>query len=103
MIENPGLLPIRPLPNVSTGVAPAGTGAADIGKQFQTFLNEAIQDIADQQKQVDQLSQQFAAGRAVDVHQLMIASERASLTLELTVQVRNKVIEAYQEIMRTQI
>ena len=45
----------------------------------------------------------FEAGQLPDVHQLLIAAEKSSINLELTVQFRNKVIEAYQEIMRTQI
>ncbi|MNI77932.1 flagellar hook-basal body protein FliE [compost metagenome] len=52
---------------------------------------------------VEGLNDQFVRGEAVDAHQLSINAERLSLGLELTVQVRNKVIEAYQDIMRTQI
>jgi flagellar hook-basal body complex protein FliE len=48
------------------------------------------------------MSDKFILGQ-VNVDQLMIASEQATLSLQLTTQIRNKVIEAYQEIMRTQI
>jgi flagellar hook-basal body complex protein FliE len=56
-----------------------------------------------QQATVDQLNQSFIKGELSDVHQLTIASEKATLGLELTVQVRNKIVEAYQEVMRTQL
>lgn len=78
-------------------------GAVDISKQFGNFLNEALSKVNNQAADVNQLTGQFATGNLEDVHKLMIANEKAMIGLELTVQVRNKVIEAYQEIMRTQI
>jgi flagellar hook-basal body complex protein FliE len=78
-------------------------GANDLGKQFGAFLNEAINNLNTQQATVDQLNQSFIKGELSDVHQLTIASEKAALGLELTVQVRNKIVEAYQEVMRTQL
>ena len=75
----------------------------DLGKRFQQILNDTIAENVDNKHQVEQLNQFFAAGQLPDVHNVLIAAEKASLQLELTVQIRNKVIEAYQEIMRTQI
>jgi flagellar hook-basal body complex protein FliE len=43
------------------------------------------------------------AGEDISVHEVMIAAEKAKLSLDLAIQVRNKAIEAYQEIMRMQI
>jgi len=78
-------------------------GATDITQQFGSFLNNAISNLSNQEANVDQLNTRLISGDLPDVHQLMIASEKASLGLELTVQVRNKVIEAYQEVMRMQM
>jgi flagellar hook-basal body complex protein FliE len=78
-------------------------GAADLTKSFGQFLNEQISQINNQSNEVDQLNNQFVQGKLSDVHQLMIASEKATLGLQLAVQVRNKVVEAYQEIMRMQV
>lgn len=92
--------------NIMSSIQPIenkGPGAAAIGKQFGTFLNHAIGKLNEQQMTVDKLNQSFVKGELSDVHQLMIASEKASLGLELTVQIRNRVLEAYQEIMRTQL
>lgn len=77
--------------------------AADLTKEFGSYLNDALGKVAEQQVTVEHLRDKFMTGQMTDPHTLMIASERASLGLELTVQVRNKMIEAYQEIMRTQI
>jgi flagellar hook-basal body complex protein FliE len=78
-------------------------GATDLTKSFGQFLNEQISQLNHQSNEVDRLNSQFVQGKLSDVHQLMIASEKATLGLQLTVQVRNKVVEAYQEIMRMQV
>lgn len=82
---------------------PTPTGGVDLGKQFNNFLHEAMQKMNQQEGTVDKLTEQFIRGDLTDVHQILIASQKASLGLELTVQVRNKVVEAYQEVMRIQI
>ncbi|MBP1991342.1 flagellar hook-basal body complex protein FliE [Paenibacillus eucommiae] len=86
------------VPNENTG-----NGAADLGKQFGSFLNDAMANLNTGQAVVEQLNQSFVKGELSEVHQLTIASEKAALGLELTVQVRNRVVEAYQEIMRMQL
>jgi flagellar hook-basal body complex protein FliE len=83
-------------------VPPANSGQA-ISSKFGDLLDSAINRIVDDEKQVHQLNDAFASGQMENVEQLLITSEKALLNLELTVQIRNKVIEAYQEIMRTQI
>ncbi|WP_420852219.1 flagellar hook-basal body complex protein FliE [Paenibacillus hamazuiensis] len=88
---------------VSESKPSEGISAAELSNRFGQFLNDAIAKLNDDQSTVDKLNQQFVKGELSDVHQLMIASEKASLGLELTVQVRNKAVEAYQEIMRMQI
>ena len=80
-----------------------GTGATDLSQQFGSFLNTAMTNLSNQEADVDQLNTRMVSGDLPDVHQLMIASEKASLGLELTLQVRNKVIDAYQEVMRMQM
>jgi flagellar hook-basal body complex protein FliE len=100
MIDQIGLKPLTMLaqPQTKTEV-----GATDLAQQFGSFLNNAISNLSNQETKVDQLSNQFVAGNLADVHQLTIATEEASLGLELTLQVRNKVIEAYQDVMRMQM
>ena len=46
------------------------------------------------------MTQAFARGQISDVHSVMIASEQATMALQLTTQIRNKAVDAYQEIMR---
>ena len=80
--------------------SPSGT---ELGSQFSTMLTNALSKIETQEKTVNELTNKFATGELTDIHKLMIASQEAMIGLDLTVQIRNKVIEAYQEIMRTQV
>lgn len=76
------------------------TGVAGSVKDFGQFLQEALGKVEAAQAEASQAAQRLATGEIKDVAEVMIASEKATLALQLTVQVRNKVIEAYQEIMR---
>ncbi len=76
---------------------------SDVSTSFGKVLESALQSVEKQERQARQMTDQFITGQTSDVHSLMIASEKAMLGIQLTVQVRNKVIEAYQEIMRTQL
>jgi flagellar hook-basal body complex protein FliE len=70
---------------------------------FAKTLGDAFGQLQQLQNQSDQLSMQLAAGQPVDLHDVVIASEETSLGFQLAVQVRNKVVEAYQEVMRMQV
>ncbi|MBC7341684.1 MAG: flagellar hook-basal body complex protein FliE [Clostridia bacterium] len=72
-------------------------------QSFLTALKDAWNQVNYLQEQADQVTQAYLAGQIQDVHQVMIATEEANLALQLTVQIRNKIIEAYQEVSRMQI
>ncbi len=94
--------PLTPTGMTSAMKAPKGS-AADITDQFSDFLAGAIQGQGERQQNVRELTRQFAAGELADPHTLLIAAEKSSVGLAMTIQFRNKAIEAYQEIMRTQM
>lgn len=71
-------------------------------RQFGEYLANALNQVNQQESNAQEMSNKFLAGQ-VNVDQVMIASQEALLSLQFTTQVRNKVIEAYQEIMRTQL
>lgn len=88
-------------------VTAAGTGApAPVVQSAETFaelLNRALSAVNDAQREADAAAIAFATGENRDVAALMMATEQAHLALDLTIQVRNKVLEAYQEIVRMQL
>ena len=67
---------------------------------FGEFLNNAIADVNKLQIESEKLNEAFAAGKIDNIHQVTIAAEKADIALQFTIQVRNKILEAYQEIMR---
>lgn len=73
------------------------------GPSFAEQVKNALEVVNDLQVEADRITQQYFAGQVQDLHQVMIAAEKADLALQLTVQIRNKIIEAYKEISRMQI
>ena len=70
---------------------------------FAATLKSALDEVNKLQVQADEAAKQLSMGQAEDIHQVMIAVEQAKLSMQLTVQIRNKVVEAYQEVSRMQI
>jgi flagellar hook-basal body complex protein FliE len=82
---------------------PTTPEAAKPGSDFGSMLMDAIQEVNGQQAEARNLQNQMMAGRPVELHDVMIAMERASTGMALTMQIRNKLLESYQEISRMQV
>jgi flagellar hook-basal body complex protein FliE len=80
-------------------VAPAKTEGAG-GQGFGDLITKALNSVEGLQNKSDALSSQAATGQLNDVHDYMLAATEASVATELTVAVRNKAVEAFNEIMR---
>ena len=72
-------------------------------QSFANTLKDAIASVNNQQVQSDAMTNKLINGEDVDLHEVMITAQKASVTLNATMEVRNKAIEAYQEIMRMTI
>lgn len=72
-------------------------------KNFGQMLMETLNNVNKLQVDADEIATDFVTGEVDDVHKVMIAAEEAKLSLQLMVQVRNKAVEAYEEISRMQI
>ncbi|MDO7788364.1 flagellar hook-basal body complex protein FliE [Desulforamulus aquiferis] len=70
---------------------------------FANILNSAVSKISTTELKAEQVMENFLVGEVQDIHQVTIALQEAKLTMQLAVEVRNKVVEAYQEISRMQI
>jgi flagellar hook-basal body complex protein FliE len=73
------------------------------GLNFKDILMNALNDVSQLEQESNALTEDFIAGRTDNIPQVLIASEKASLSLSFVMEVRNKVLEAYQEIMRMQV
>ncbi|WHY79738.1 flagellar hook-basal body complex protein FliE [Neobacillus sp. WH10] len=77
--------------------------AAKPKTSFSDVLQGYLENVDSTVKQAQDLSTKVAAGEVDNIHDVMIASQKAQLALELTVTIRDKAVEAYQEMMRMQI
>ncbi|ODA42522.1 flagellar hook-basal body complex protein FliE [Desulfosporosinus sp. BG] len=81
----------------------SGDGAQKAGTDFAKFLNDALSQVNALQKNADTASMQLATGKVQDMSEVMVALEKASLSLSLTVSVRDKALDAYNQVMRMQM
>ena len=93
------LSPILPvtLPEIPRLDSPASAGG------FHSVLEGVIGQVEKTQTQAQQTVDSFLNGGNEELHSVALASQRASLEFELALQVRNKVVSAYQEVMRMQL
>ncbi len=86
------------------GSQAAGTEAAKgVGGSFGTVLNQFVGDVNDKQLNASSALNGLLAGQDVPLHRVVIAMEEASVAFQLMVEVRNKLLEGYQELMRMSV
>lgn len=73
------------------------------GRSFSDFLGQMVTDVNAKQGLASSAVEGVLSGQNVPLHQAMIAMEEASVSFQLMVEVRNKLLESYQELMRMQI
>jgi len=84
---------------------PAATAAPvkPVGEGFAEALKNAVGQVNDSQVVADRAVEKLQTGESRNLHEVMISMEKADISMRLLTQVRNRVIEAYQEIMRMQV
>lgn len=90
---------IAPISQTASPMKTSGEAQAD----FANNLKSAIENLNNVEKVSDAKTAGLASGEVDDLHEVMIAAQKASITLETTVQIQRKVIDAYNEIMRMQV
>ena len=98
----PSLLKVdAPLPRLNTAAAgPAGAAPAE---GFGRMLDGLVATVDAKQAQADSLTQKVLLGDSDQLHQSVIAMQEAGVAFSLMVEVRNKLVESYQELMRMQV
>jgi flagellar hook-basal body complex protein FliE len=79
------------------------SSASGAGKNFADTLKDAIGSVNELQVASDKAMQNLATGKTDNVADVMIATEKADIALRVMLQVRNKIIDAYQEVMKMQV
>lgn len=99
--------------NFISGISPifSGTSVGENSKvnqgtgnlPFSDIFKNALENVSKLELEAQALANDFAVGRTDNIHQVMIAAEKADIALQFTLQIRNKIMDAYNEIMRMQI
>lgn len=106
------MLPIAPISPITIGGTSAigagglgsiGAAAPSGGGSFGDMLTKALDNVGNASAEVDRLSVQAATGDLNAAHDLTIATSEAQLMTQLTVEVRNRAVEAFNDIMRMQV
>lgn len=95
--------PLKLIPAGASRLIEGASAPAEGTKKFGEYLSEALNNVNKLQQNAEQASVNLAAGKIQDVSEVVIAAEKATIALQLTMQVRNKIVDAYQEVMRMQV
>lgn len=81
----------------------ANKSAQDVTGSFEQTLDGFVNNVNDLQNKANDAMDKMASGQAADVHEVMIAMEKAKISFDLLLQVRNKMLDAYKQIMQMQV
>ena len=89
-------------PGPDTGAIQIPLGDAEGANGFSDLFTRAINEVSDARDRSSDLTTRFANGENVELHQVMAATEEAGLALDMLVELRNKVVEAYRTMINMQ-
>ncbi|WP_029498233.1 flagellar hook-basal body complex protein FliE [Kurthia huakuii] len=90
-------------PVTPTMMQTTGTNNIKTDASFSTMLKDAINQVNETQATSDVYTNKLVNGQDVELHDVMIASQKANVTLNTALSIRNKAVEAYQEVMRMSV
>ncbi|MCM2674742.1 flagellar hook-basal body complex protein FliE [Alkalicoccobacillus plakortidis] len=93
--------PFKPIQTAKLQSEPISSGEAQ--ESFKSLLSHALSEVNSMQNESSKKTEDLALGKPVELHDVMITGQKASVSLQATIEIRNKVVEAYQEMMRMQV
>ena len=100
-IQNPALQQLSNATSSTSTIGPKAGGKD--GGDFANTLMDVLKEVNNSQQTAAQKQNQFMTGQQVDYHDLMISVEKASISMQLTMAVRNKILDAYSEVSHMQV
>ena len=102
--QGPVLIPFKEIQELPLAINPQPLSPTTAPTEsFRNVLGRLVHDVNDKQAAAGETVRGLLGGQNVSLHQAMIAMEEASVSFQLMVEVRNKLLESYQELMRMQI
>jgi flagellar hook-basal body complex protein FliE len=95
--------PIAPIAPMETPSISSPSSGSSGGSSFSEILSGAIGEVEGARASANQSVERFLSGEGEDLHSTILASQRADLEFQMFMQVRNKVVSAYQEVMKLQM
>jgi len=89
--------------NSITNLNKSNNTAKEKGTDFSAMLSDALENVNNLQTESTKATESFINGETDNIHSVMLTSSKANLALQMTIQVRNKVMDAYNEIMNMQV
>jgi flagellar hook-basal body complex protein FliE len=99
----PPIAPVIPIVMPSVVPSVSDPGANGASGSFQNVLQAAIQNVANSAATADTAVKNYLSGADTELHSTILATQSADLDFELFLQVRNKLVSAYEEVMKMQI
>ena len=94
---------IKRIGDVSGGVSPEPSKTTQkSGASFEAAIKDALKEVAAVQNEAEKAIEDFSKGEVKDIHTVVVAMEKADVSLQTLLQVRSKLLTAYEEIMRMQ-
>jgi flagellar hook-basal body complex protein FliE len=91
------------LPTVLPGQTPGQVAAAKDPTSFRDFLLESIQEVNSMQQDADRAIEQLATGGEVNPAEVLTAVQKADIAFRMMLQIRNKIVQAYEEVMNIRV
>lgn len=98
-----GISEVKQLIPDNMGISGINDNSESSKVSFGEYLNAALMKVSDLENQSDKLKEDFAIGKTDNIPEVLIAGEKANIALQFTMSIRNKLVDAYTEIMRMQI
>ena len=99
----PKNIPFTELEKLSPGILPNPISAPTAPGGFEKLVSGLVNEVSAKQAAAGESVNSLLSGQNTSLHQTMIAMEEASISFQLMVEVRNKMLESYQELMRMQV
>jgi flagellar hook-basal body complex protein FliE len=94
---------IKKIGEITQGASQVSKTAQKSGASFEDAIKAALQEASAIQNDAEKAIQDFAKGEVKDIHTVVVAMEKADVSLQTLLQVRNKLLSAYEEISRMQV
>jgi flagellar hook-basal body complex protein FliE len=94
---------IRQIGGIVNNIPDPSKPAQKSGASFDDAIKEALKQVSDVRDQAEQAIEGFSKGEVKDIHTVVIAMEKADVTMQTLMAVRTKLLNAYEEVMRMQV